>query len=128
MNLLCKLCAVDGVGPSNYAIRNFGNPPPNPMMYANNPYTGLLSQPYPNFPFWPYYPLYKPTSSFSDADDVTATSPESRQQNIACGKGPDAPPQRKNPTVGIVGGSDADPNSWPFIVSYSMKISNVAIV
>ncbi|XP_046459627.1 trypsin-like [Daphnia pulex] len=109
---------VDDVRPplSPSAMRNFGNPPPNPMMYANNPYTGLLSQPYPNFPFWPYYPLYKPASSFSDADDVTATSPESRQQNIACGKGPDAPPQRKNPTVGIVGGSDADPNSWPFIV------------
>jgi hypothetical protein len=98
-------------------MRNFGNPPTNPMMYAVNPYTGLLSQSYPNFPFWPY-PLYKPASSFSDADDVSATSPESRQQNIACGKGPDAPPQRKNPTVGIVGGSEAVKNSWPFIVSY----------
>jgi hypothetical protein len=116
MNLLCKLCAVDGVGPSNYAIRNFGNPPPNPMMYAVNPYTGLLSQPYPNFPFWPY-PLYKPAGSFSDADDVTATSPESRQQNIACGKGPASPPQRSFPDVRIVGGSEAIPNSWPFIVS-----------
>ncbi|XP_046645985.1 trypsin alpha-like isoform X2 [Daphnia pulicaria] len=111
---------VDDVKPplSPSAMRNFGNPPTNPMMYAVNPYTGLMSQPYPNFPFWPYppYPLYKPASSFSDADDVTATSPESRQENIACGKGPDAPPQRKTPTVGIVGGSDAVENSWPFIV------------
>jgi hypothetical protein len=75
-----------------------------------------LSQPYPNFQFWPY-PLYKPASSFSDADDVTATSPESRQQNIACGKGPASPPQRSFPDVRIVGGSEATPNSWPFIVS-----------
>jgi hypothetical protein len=118
--LFCQLFSVDDVKPplSPSAMRNFGNPPPNPMMYAVNPYTGLLSQPYPNFQFWPF-PLYKPASSFSDADDVTATSPESRQQNVACGKGPTSLPQRKNPTVGIVGGSEAERNSWPFIVSLS---------
>ncbi|EFX79667.1 hypothetical protein DAPPUDRAFT_225026 [Daphnia pulex] len=113
---------VDDVRPplSPSAMRNSGILPPIPMMYAVNPYTGLSYQPYPNFPFWPY-PLYKPASSFSDnADDVTATSPNSRQQNIACGKGPDAPPQRKTPDVGIVGGSDAVKNSWPFIVGLRM--------
>ena len=104
------------------ANRNSGNPPLIPMAYASvNPYTGLYYHQQPNFPFWPY-PLYQPVSSFSDADDVTATSPESRQQNIACGKGPDAPPQRKTPTVGIVGGSDAVENSWPFIVSVQASV------
>jgi hypothetical protein len=87
------------------------------MTYAVNPYIGLSSQPYPNFPLWPY-PLYKPASSFSDVENVTATSPDSRQQKIACGVGPASPPQRKTPTVGVVGGSEAVPNSWPFIVSF----------
>jgi hypothetical protein len=104
------------VRPSTFAIRNFANPAPIPMMYAVNPYTGLSYQEQPNFPFWPY-PLYQPASSVSNVDDVTANTPQSRQQNIACGKGPDAPPQRKNPTVSIAGGSSAKPNSWPFVVS-----------
>ncbi|EFX79670.1 hypothetical protein DAPPUDRAFT_319398 [Daphnia pulex] len=85
-------------------------------MYAVNPYTGLSYQPYPNFPFWPYPHLYKPASSFSDVENVTETSADSKQQKIACGVGPASPPQRKNPTVGVIGGSEAKPNSWPFIV------------
>ncbi|XP_046459639.1 chymotrypsinogen A-like isoform X2 [Daphnia pulex] len=85
------------------------------MTYAVNPYIGLSSQPYPNFPLWPY-PLYKPASSFSDVENVTATSSDSKQQKIACGVGPASPPKRKTPTVGVVGGSEATPNSWPFIV------------
>jgi hypothetical protein len=90
------------------------------MAYASvNPYTGLYYHQQPNFPFWPY-PLYQPVSSFSDADDVnTATSADSRQQNIPCGVGPSSLPQRKTPTVGIIGGSDVKKNSWPFIVSLS---------
>jgi hypothetical protein len=118
MNLLCKLCAVDGVGPSNYAIRNSGNLAPIPLMYAVNPYIGLSSQPYPNFPFWPYPHLYKPASSFSDVENVTATSPDSKQQKIACGVGPASPPQRSFPDVRIVGGSEAVSNSWPFVVRF----------
>ncbi|EFX79664.1 hypothetical protein DAPPUDRAFT_244718 [Daphnia pulex] len=108
---------VDDVTPSTLANRNYGNLPPIPMMYAINPYTGLLSQPYPNYPFWPYPHLYKPIISFSDVENVTAaTSADSRQQKIPCGVGPDAPPQRKTPEVGIVGGTEAKPNSWPFMV------------
>jgi hypothetical protein len=88
------------------------------MKYAVNPYIGLSSQPYPDFPFWPYPHLYKPASSFSDVENVTATSSDSKQQKIACGVGPASPPKRKTPTVGVVGGSEAVPNSWPFIVSF----------
>jgi hypothetical protein len=86
------------------------------MMYAVNPYTILLSQPYSNFPFWPY-PLYQPaSSSVPDVEDVAATSSESKQQKIACGVGPPSPPQRSLPVAAVVGGSEAIPNSWPFIV------------
>jgi hypothetical protein len=95
------------------------------MMYAVNPYTGLSNQQHQNFPLWPY-PLSKPASSFSDVENVTATSPNSRQQKIACGVGPASPPQRSFPAdVRILGGSEAVPNSWPFLVSFSMKISDV---
>jgi hypothetical protein len=94
------------------------------MAYAINPYTGLYYQQQPNFPFWPY-PLYQPASSISDhVENATATSPDSRQQNIPCGVGPSSPPQRKNPTVGIVGGSEAKRNSWPFIVSLLYNWTN----
>jgi hypothetical protein len=88
------------------------------MMYAANPYMmDFYSQQQPNFPFWPY-PLHKLSSSLPGDDHVAATSPESRQQNIACGVGPESPPQRQTPTVGIVGGTEAIPNSWPFVVSF----------
>jgi hypothetical protein len=101
------------VQPSILLARNyFGIPAPIP--YAFNPYTGLHYQQQPNFPFWPY-PVYKPASS--DVSNATATSTESKQQKIACGVGPPAPPQRKTPSVGIVGGTEATPNSWPFVVS-----------
>jgi hypothetical protein len=102
---------------ARFARSNFGYyPGPIPA----NPYTGLYYLPYPNLPFWPY-PLYnKPTISSVSADvkDFAATSPDSRQQKIACGVGPASPPQRTTPTVSIVGGSQAIPNSWPFIVSF----------
>ncbi|EFX79656.1 hypothetical protein DAPPUDRAFT_225028 [Daphnia pulex] len=107
---------VDDVRPSTFANRNSGIPPPFPMMYAINPETGLSYQQQPNFPFWPY-PLYQqPAGSVSNVDDVKANSPQSRQQNIACGVGPDSLPKRRNPTVGIAGGTEAKPNSWPFMV------------
>ncbi|XP_046645978.1 chymotrypsinogen A-like isoform X3 [Daphnia pulicaria] len=98
---------------ARFARSNFGYPGPIPA----NPYTGLYYLPYPNLPFWPY-PLYnKPTISSVSADvkDFAATSPDSRQQKIACGVGPASPPQRTTPTVSIVGGSQAIPNSWPFV-------------
>jgi hypothetical protein len=107
------------VRPSIFSIRNSGGiPPPIPMMYAVNAYTGLSYQQQPNFPFSPY-PLYQPAaSSFSD---ITANSPQSRQK-ITCGVGPASLPQRTTPVVGIVGGSNAIPNSWPFMVSYFLKV------
>ncbi|EFX79655.1 hypothetical protein DAPPUDRAFT_104233 [Daphnia pulex] len=112
---------VDDVRPSTFANRNSGFPPPIPMMYAINPYTGLLSQPYSNFPIWPY-PLYQPaSSSVPDVKDVAATSSDSRQQTFACGVGPPSTPQRSLPIAAIVGGSEAIPNSWPFIVGLRMS-------
>ncbi|EFX79657.1 hypothetical protein DAPPUDRAFT_104231 [Daphnia pulex] len=104
---------VDDVRPSIFSIRNSGGiSPPIPIVYAVNAYTGLSYQQQPNFPFWPY-PLYQqPASSFSD---VTVNSPQSRQQKITCGVGPASLPQRTTPVVGIVGGSNATRNSWPFI-------------
>jgi hypothetical protein len=100
---------------ARFASSNFGYSGPIP----DNPYTGLSYQTHPNVPFWPY-PLYnKPTITDSaDVKDFAATSPDSRQQKIACGVGPASPPQRTTPTVSIVGGSQAIPNSWPFIVSF----------
>jgi hypothetical protein len=98
-----------------FASSNFGYPGPIPV----NPYTGLHYLSYPNFPFWPY-PLHnKPTISSVSADvkDFAATSPESRQQTIACGVGPASLPRQTTPTVGIVGGTEAEKNSWPFMVS-----------
>jgi hypothetical protein len=119
------------VQPSTRFIRShFEHPASIPMMYVANPYMGFYSQQQPNFPFWPY-PLHKPTISVPDVDDVTAASPDSKQQKIACGVGPASPPQCTTPTVSIVGGSEAVPNSWPyFIVSFfmkSVKMSNIIL-
>lgn len=126
--ILSQYCAVDDAKASNLAVRpsilsarsnNYGNPAaPIPMLtYAINPFTGLYHQ-QPNFPFWPY-PSLKPVSSVSDVEgDSAATSPGSRQQKIACGVGPASVPQRKTQSGNrIVGGSEATPNSWPFVVS-----------
>ena len=87
----------------------FRNPAPIPMMYSINPF---VNNPYyqqqPTLSPWPFL-VYKP------AEDIEG--PTSRQQQIACGVGPSSPPQKSIPTVSIVGGSEAIPNSWPFIVS-----------
>jgi hypothetical protein len=42
---------------------------------------------------------------------------------LACGAGPASLPQRQ--MVGIVGGSDALKNSWPFVVSCSLSNLNL---
>jgi hypothetical protein len=96
-----------------------GNPAAIPIPYAFNPYYAGLYQQQPNFPFWPYQlQLLKPAgSSVPEVKDEPVSSPQSKQQKIACGVGPESPPQRSTPVVGIVGGSEAIPNSWPFIVS-----------
>ncbi|XP_046459622.1 serine protease 41-like [Daphnia pulex] len=107
-----------------FASSNFGYSGPIPV----NPYTGLHYLSYPNFPFWPYPLLNKPTISSVSADvkDFAATSPESRQQTIACGVGPASLPRQTAPTVGIVGGSEAEKNSWPFIVG--LRIAGMSTV
>lgn len=99
-----------------FASSNYGYPGPIPV----NPYTGLHYLSYPNFPFWPY-PLHNRRTSISsvsaDVKDFAATSPESRQQTIACGVGPASLPRLNTPAdVGIVGGTEAEKNSWPFMV------------
>ena len=53
--------------------------------------------------------MYKPAENIE--------GPTSKQQQIACGVGTSSPPQKNIPTVSIVGGSEATPNSWPFVVS-----------
>ena len=102
-----------------------------PMPYVLNPYyiSGLYQQQQPNFLSW-FYPLRTnqapPSSNFSDVI-AAAKNPESKQQQTFtyCGDGPPSPPLLRSPpgitppVVSIVGGTDAIPNSWPFIVSHT---------
>jgi hypothetical protein len=126
--LLLKIFIVDDTRSSNLGVESpirsarssiyRGNPAAIPIPYALNPYyAGLYQQPQPNFPFWPYVLLQPASSSVPEVKDEPVSSPQSKQQKIACGVGPESPPQRSTPVVGIVGGSEAIPNSWPFIVS-----------
>jgi hypothetical protein len=95
-----------------------GIPAAIPIPYAFNPYyTGLYKQQQPNFPFWPYLLKLASSNTSADVEDEPPSSPQSKQQNIPCGVGPDSPPQRNFPVIEIVGGTEAVPNSWPFIVS-----------
>jgi hypothetical protein len=99
-----------------------GNPAAIPIPYALNPYyTGLYQQEQQpaNIPFWPY-PLLKPASRnvSADVEDEPPSSPQSKQQNIACGVGPaSAATERHTPATRIIGGSEVTANSWPFMVS-----------
>jgi hypothetical protein len=79
-------------------------------MYSINPFINgpYYQQQQPILSSWPY-PVYK------SAENIEG--PTSRQPNIACGVGPSSPPEKNIPTVSIVGGSEATPNSWPFVVS-----------
>ncbi len=100
-----------------------GNPAAIPIPYALNPYyTGLYQQEQQpaNIPFWPY-PLLKPASRnvSADVEDEPPSSPQSKQQNIACGVGPaSAATERHTPATRIIGGSEVTANSWPFMVSW----------
>nr|CAH0111230.1 unnamed protein product [Daphnia galeata] len=88
---------------------NFGNPAPiNP--FVNGP--AHYQQPQPILSSWPYPVMYKPV--FEDIDEATT----SKQEKIACGVGPSSGPttQKNLPTLSVVGGSEATPNSWPFVV------------
>ena len=83
---------------------------------SNTFYSGWISSPPSNIP------IINSDSSQStfDADDETLLTSR-QQQQFTCGRGPAALPQRQ--IVGIVGGSEAEPNSWPFIVSCSIFFS-----
>jgi hypothetical protein len=89
---------------------NFGNPAPiNP--FVNGPAHYQQQQPILSS-CWPYPVMYKPV--FEDIDEAAT----SKQEKIACGVGPSSGPTQKNlPTLSVVGGSEATPNSWPFVVS-----------
>jgi hypothetical protein len=56
-----------------------------------------------------------PVSSDVEFGDEAVLSAR-QQAKYPCGRGPAKPPQRT--TVGIIGGSGAVKNSWPFIVRF----------
>jgi hypothetical protein len=101
------------------------------MPYPVNPYySGLYQEQQPNFLSW-LYPLrinQVPASRSSVSDVIATKTPESKQQQTitSCGAGPLSPPRPPllrsppgitPPVVSIVGGTEANPNSWPFMVS-----------
>jgi hypothetical protein len=103
------------------------------MPYPLNPYySGLYQQQQPNFLSW-FYPLrtnQQPLSSSVSDVIAAAKTPEAKQQQTitSCGDGPPSPPLLRStpgitpPVVSIVGGTDAIPNSWPFIVSHAFIV------
>ncbi len=104
---------------SNYP----GNPDAILIPYALNPYyTGpYQQQQQPNTPIIPDE-LLEPTSrNVSDVEDGPATSPQSKQQNIACGVGPSSSWGRNTRVGRIFGGTESDRNAWPFMVNTDMK-------
>lgn len=135
LSISYEFFAVDvAAEPSTRSARN-GIYPGNPataiaMPYAFNPYySGLYQQGQPNFLSW-LYPLrinQVPASRSSVSDVIATKTPESKQQQTItyCGDGPASPPMRSitpgitPPIVSIVGGTEAIPNSWPFIVSHT---------
>ena len=97
---------------------NFGNPAPiNP--FVNGP--AHYQQQQPILSSWPYPVMYKPV--FEDIDEAAT----SKQEKIACGVGPSSGPttQKNLPTLSVVGGSEATPNSWPFVVSVYRPFSYI---
>lgn len=78
----------------------------------SNTFSGWVSSPSSNIPI---INSDSSQSTFDDDDETLLTSRQ--QQQFPCGRGPAALPQRQ--IVGIVGGTEAKKNSWPFIVSCS---------
>ena len=103
---------------SNYP----GNPAAILIPYAVNPYyTGPYQQQQPNTPIIPYT-LHEPTSrNVSDVEDGPATSPQSKQQNIACGVGPASITGRNTRVGRIFSGTESEKNAWPFMVNTDVK-------
>ncbi|EFX79663.1 hypothetical protein DAPPUDRAFT_244719 [Daphnia pulex] len=106
---------------TSLASSAFANPELIPMMDDVNPYPSDMDhQRQPDPSLSRPYPLVDPTTNnFPDVED--AITFQTVKQTIACGVGPPSPPQRSqssssNATERIVGGTNAMPNSWPFIV------------
>ena len=75
----------------------------------------------PNTPIIPYT-LHEPTSrNVSDVEDGPATSPQSKQQNIACGVGPASITGRNTRVGRIFSGTESEKNAWPFMVNTDVK-------
>ncbi len=103
-------CAGD-VASSSRTVRQL-------LMPAFYPYTAGLVTNYQQRPpnFFDQWLRSNISTVSSDGKLFDETLPSARQQQqYPCGRGPATSPQRT--TVGIVGGSEAVPNSWPFIVS-----------
>ena len=87
---------------------------------SNTFYSGWISSPSSNIPI-----INSDSSLLNFDDDQTLLSSRQQQQQYPCGRGPAALPQRQ--IVGIVGGTEAEKNSWPFIVSCSFSFSHLTI-
>jgi hypothetical protein len=83
----------------------------------SNTFSGWLSSSPSNIP------LNNSDSSLLNFDDDQTLLSSRQQQQYPCGRGPAALPQRQ--IVGIVGGTEAEKNSWPFIVSCSFSFSHL---
>jgi hypothetical protein len=83
---------------------------------SNTFYSGWISSPSSNIPI-----INSDSSPLNFDDDQTLLSSRQQQQQFPCGRGPAALPQRQ--IVGIVGGTEAKKNSWPFLVSCSIFFS-----
>jgi hypothetical protein len=81
----------------------------------SNTFSGCVSSPSSNIAL-----INSDSSPLNFDDDQTLLSSRQQQQQFPCGRGPAALPQRQ--IVGIVGGTEAKKNSWPFMVICFMYI------
>ena len=70
------------------------------------------------FDRWLYdsHNLMQTTADLTDVEYDGRTLFNKGKSRLTCGRGPSTLPQKRQ-IVGIVGGSEAIPNSWPFMVS-----------